>query len=188
MTAMECTDALALIPRFLDGELGEDESGALCRHLRDCTPCRLKVQEGRTLSAWFVPGPAVAVPAGFPARVARRAFGGGALVESGVGQALPPNAGWPPTPRTGGVAGAEDGETSLRNFVLSAVALAALVLLALSIALRRLDLPDGAGLHADDASREGAIEALQQLNAHESTPAAEEPGEAPAKEKDEQGE
>ena len=47
------------------------------------------------------------------------------------------------------------------------VAVAALVLLVLSIALRRLELPGGEGLEAKDTSREQAVEALEGLNDRE---------------------
>ena len=157
MSAMECTDAQVLLTRYLDDELTEERAAPLRAHLLACHECRAMVQEGRSLSSWFVAPKPVQVPEGFAARVAHRSLMGnrGALV------ALPPSAATETAPAQPGRAGEQE---SLRGFVLSAIALAALVLLALSIAMRRLELPGGEGLEAKDTSREQAVEALRALN------------------------
>jgi len=154
---MKCTDVRAQIAHYLDDELAEAQAAPLRAHLLECPGCRAELQEAKSLSAWFVAPEPVPIPSGFAARVAHRAQRGdrGALI------ALP-------TPAAGPAALEASAERDpLRGFVLSAVAVAALVLLALSIALRRLELPDGRGLQAEDASRETAIEALHELNAGE---------------------
>lgn len=154
MSAMECTDARALLTRYLDDELTEDCAAPLRTHLLACPGCRALVQEGRSMATWFVAPEPSQIPEGFAARVAHRAVTGnpGALV------ALPPVG-------SGSESAMEPGqEENLRGFVLSAIALAALVLLSLSIAMRRLELPGGEGLEAKDTSREQAVEALRVLN------------------------
>lgn len=154
---MKCTQARAQIARYLDGELNEAQAAPLRAHLLECPSCRAELQDAKSLSAWFVAPEATPVPTGFAARVAHRAQRGdrGALI------AMPAPASGPAALET-----AEERDP-LRGFVLSAVAVAAVVLLALSIALRRLELPEGRGLQAEDASRETAIEALHELNAEE---------------------
>lgn len=154
MSAMECADAQVLLTSYLDDELNEERAAPLRAHLLACPECRALVQEGRSLASWFVAPEPVQIPEGFAARVAHRAVMGnrGALV------ALPPSTSTEP------VSGEAGEAESLRGFVLSAIALAALVLLALSIAMRRLELPGGEGLQAKDTSREQAVEALRALN------------------------
>ncbi len=157
MSAMECKQAQALMTRYLDEELAEEQAGPLRAHLLACPGCRALVQEGRSLAAWFLSPEQVPVPEGFAARVTHRA----AMGSRGAPVALPP------APSIGAVAAARSqahDQESLQGFLLSAIALAALVLLALSIAMRRLDLPGGEGLEAKDTSREQAVEALQALN------------------------
>ncbi len=152
---MDCSDALARIPRYLDDELLEAEAAPLRAHLMDCVDCRGQVQEARSVSAWLVKPEPVEVPAGFAALVARRAIAGdpGALTPVADVAAGP-------APLTSAPA---EGDR-MRSFVVSAVAVAALVLLALSIALRRMDMPENRGLSADDASTDQALEALRKMN------------------------
>ena len=72
-----CDDARALVPSYLDGELSEAQASPLRAHLLDCPACRGVAKEGKALRRWFEFEPApVSVPAGFAARVARRAFAG----------------------------------------------------------------------------------------------------------------
>jgi anti-sigma factor RsiW len=157
MSAMECTEVRALVARYLDDELEEVQAAPMRAHLLACLACRAVLQEGKSLEAWFVPPEPVAIPEGFAARVAHRAETGdrGALVSIPM-----PLAGPAPLEK-------EEQRESIRPFVLSAIAIAALVLLVLSIALRRLELPGGEGLEAKDTSREQAVEALEGLNDRE---------------------
>ncbi len=150
---MKCDVALPLVPRYLDGELTEEDAGPLRGHLLACPSCRTAVQEDTALRAWFVATPEVAVPADFAAHVTRRAFAG----DRG---AVPTAA----RPRTESADRGREDTGRLLQFTVQAVAIAAAVLIVLSIAIRRLELPSGADLKADDASKEQAIEALEALN------------------------
>jgi anti-sigma factor RsiW len=161
---MECNQARPLIPSYLDGELSEARAAPLRRHLLDCQPCRAGAQGEKNLKRWFAAGVPVEVPKGFAARVARRAFAGDtgeAVVEivPAVGAAL----GARPLPVR--------GEDRLLRFVLQATAAAALVVIALSVALRSLSLPSGTSLQAADSRNEisvdRALERLDQLNRQE---------------------
>lgn len=167
---MDCTEARGLIPRYLDDELRGERAAHLREHLIDCPGCRTVVQEGKALSAWFVAPQEVPVPEGFAARVARRAVAGDA--GSGVGTSTAPR-GWPLEPvvpeRRAGTGGPS---AHLTSFLVSAAAVAATLLLGLSIALQRLERPAGNELEAQYESRERSIEALRALN--EDAPADEE--------------
>ena len=151
---MDCSDALARIPRFLDDELPEAEAAPLRAHLMDCPDCRGQAQDARSVSAWFVKPAQVEVPDGFSARVSRRAVAG----DRGV---------WTPVPAAAPVLSESAEDDPMRSFVVSAVAIAALVLLALSIALRRWDMPDSQGLSADDVGTDQVLEALREMNERE---------------------
>lgn len=163
---MNCNDALERLTRYLDEELAEVEAAPVREHLLDCQDCRATLQEGKSLQAWFVPTEAVTVPDGFASRVAQRAASGdrGTPVLVPRPQVSTPNV----AAMAGGAAVSAEPETDRTNqFVFNAIAIAALVLLAFSIGLRRLELPGGEGMKADDASKENAIEALQELNEDE---------------------
>src|ERR1700752_2002103 len=73
-----CDETRKLVPRYLDGELSEAQASPLRTHLLDCPACREVAKEGRSFHRWFeaVEPVPVAIPAGFAARVARRAFAG----------------------------------------------------------------------------------------------------------------
>ena len=73
---MNCETARPLIPLYLDGELTEPRASALRPHLLECPDCRGVAQAGKALKTWFVPTEPEAIPEGFAARVARRAFAG----------------------------------------------------------------------------------------------------------------
>ena len=73
---MECDRLKALVPVYVDGELSEELAAPMRRHLMECGACRAAVAEAKAMASWFVPGPEVAVPAGFAARVTQRAFKG----------------------------------------------------------------------------------------------------------------
>ena len=180
---MECQQSHRLIPSYLDGELSEAQAAPLRRHLLDCQPCRAGAQGEKNLKRWFSASLPVSVPKGFAARVARRAFAGdtGEPPTEIVPAAAPALAGW-----TGGWAaldrnGARESrglsEDRILRFVLQATAAAALVVIALSIALRSLSLPAGTRLQAADGQTEigveQALERLDRLNRQEG-------GEAPA--------
>jgi len=118
-----CDDARALVPSYLDGELSEAQASPLRAHLLDCPACREEAKQGKTLKRWFEFEPApVSVPAGFAARVARRAFAGdpGLLVPE------------PPAVRQ---------RRPLLPFLLLATAVAAALLFVLAVAIQRENLP-----------------------------------------------
>lgn len=143
-----CSDARPLVPAYLDGELSADRASPLRQHLMDCADCRTATQSHKAQSRWFAPTPEVSVPAGFAARVARRAFQGD------TGEAPLPNTTLAP----------------VLPFVLRMTAAAAALLLVLSVVLRGVDVPTGGELRADDAatmSLDEALERLESLNAEE---------------------
>ena len=149
---MNCDRALPLIPLYLDGELSAVQASELRPHLLECPACRFAVQGERALKAWFVPTEAVPVPAGFAARIARRALAGdtGERHDDDAAATVAP----------------------ILNFALRAVAVAAVALLVFAIAIRRLELP-GQDIKADDKSLEETLEDLRRLNDQELAPAAE---------------
>ena len=150
-----------LIPSYLDGELSEAQAAPLRRHLLDCQPCRAGAQSEKNMKRWFSATATVAVPKGFAARVARRAFAG--------------DTGEPRLERTvaivPAVAGALPGvqldtsEDRALRFVLQVTAAAALIVIALSLGLRGLSLPSGTSLSATDGRAEiGVQKALERLD------------------------
>lgn len=153
---MECRDVRPLIPVYLDGELTEAQAAPLRKHLMDCPACRSAVQDERSLKAWFLAPRPVEVPAGFAARIARRALAGdtGEHFEA---------------PATGGGA-----EGRLLTFVLQITTVAAGLLIALAIGTRALRLPEDGSLQADDFDLGRALEQLDELNDAER--AARQPG------------
>ena len=129
---ISCDNARSLVPSYLDGELSEAQASPLRNHLFDCPACREVAKEGRVLERWFEPAAAqpVSVPAGFAARVARRALAG----DPGVLMPEEPAALRP--------------RRSLLPFLLTACAVAAAVLLVLALAIQRESLPKSNGLDA----------------------------------------
>jgi anti-sigma factor RsiW len=120
---ISCDDARSLVPSYLDAELSEVQASPLRAHLMDCPACREVAKEGKSLQRWFEFEPApVAVPAGFAARVARRALAGdpGLLVPE------------PPAVRP---------RRTLLPFLLVATAVAAALLFVLAVAIQRESLP-----------------------------------------------
>lgn len=154
MTKMDCRAAQDLVPGYLDGELSDAQAAPLRQHLLDCPACRGAVQETRNLKAWFVDDGEVPVPAGFAARVTRRALAGdtGAPEES-LADVLVPR----PAPAGG-------DPRRLLDFVVHLTAAAAILLLVLSLGLHRLGRPAGSELQAQDGSLGEALEELDQLN------------------------
>ena len=118
-----CDSARPLVPSYLDGELSEVQASPLRTHLLDCPACREVAKEGRSLKRWFELEPEpVSVPAGFAARVARRAFAGDPRL-------LVPE---PPAVRP---------RRPLLPFLLVATAVAAAILFVLAVAIQRENLP-----------------------------------------------
>lgn len=141
---MICKDCLRLIPGFLDGELSEAQSAPLRQHLMDCPECRNAASGEKAFKRWFASeAQPMEVPAGFAARVARRAFAG--------------DTGEAPVAASGA-----DRETPILRFVLRATAAAAVLLLVLSAWVRSVQLPDG-NLHAESVPSRDAI--IRQLEA-----------------------
>src|SRR5688572_13151145 len=167
-----CQDALPLVSSYLDGELTEVRAGMLRKHLLDCSACRNSAQEVKVLSRWFVAPERleIAPPAGFAARVARRAFAGDAGSHSGLETGQPELELAKP---------AESGR--LLQFVLTLTAVAAAVMLVSAIALRDQRLPSAGRLDAatPPVQLQPVLQRLEELNRLEShdsapvTPAAE---------------
>jgi anti-sigma factor RsiW len=143
----DCGRLRPRIPAYLDGELGEDEARTLRRHLLDCQSCRTATQGQRALSRWFEAEPAPAVPPGFAARVARRAFAG----DPGQTGEVPAA----PAPERSGL---------LLQFVLRVTAAAAVLLIVLAGLLRNSDLPTGDDLRAEDETPATLEELLRELD------------------------
>lgn len=155
---MKCETARPLIPLYIDGELTEPRASGLRPHLLQCPECRGVAQGAKSLKTWFVPTQPVSVPDGFAARVARRAFAGdrGLAVESERGQV--------PAVQVSAVRATERQETPILQFVLQAVAVAAVLLITLSIAIRRQELPDSEGIRALVGDGPRSRIALDELN------------------------
>jgi predicted anti-sigma-YlaC factor YlaD len=155
---MECQNARSMIPSYCDGELTQAQAGPLRQHLLGCQPCRGSAQDLKNLKRWFAPAGAAVVPAGFAARVARRALQGdtGELVPGGV------------APR------ADEERGRLLRFVLACTAAAAVVLLLLAIGVRQVNLPRTDRLQAagPPPQLERALEELDRLNRAEKAPQA----------------
>jgi len=146
---LSCDDSRSLVPGYLDGELTEEQAAPLRAHLFDCPGCREVAKQGKALARWFAPGALdVAVPEGFAARVARRAFAG----DSGWSESVEPRSLVRPARARG----------SLLPFLLAASAVAAGLLFALAIALQRRTLPAVNGLDASPTPPWANTEFLQE--------------------------
>ena len=155
MDAILCSDARPLIPAWADGELSEAQAAPLRSHLLGCRECRGSMQDLRALQRWFEAGEvdgASLVPPGFAARVARRAFAGD-RGERGPIAAPALVIGEP---------GLERRRTL--SFVLWSTAAAAMLVVALSVALRLRDLPAGERLRAEDRTPQTTEEILRALD------------------------
>ena len=155
---MQCENACALVPSYLDGELSEEQAGPLRRHLLDCLACREVAQGEQAMKRWFVAEEPMTVPSGFAARVARRAFAGdtGVLPEVEV------------TP----VPAANEGK--LLTFVMRMTVVAAAILFVFAVAIRQERLPEGSGLSADETTWQNVREELDELNAEDEAESVEE--------------
>ena len=159
---IDCTNARPLIPSYLDGELSEAQAGPLRKHLLDCQPCRGAAQGEKNLKRWFVEEAPIAIPKDFSARVARRAFAGD-TGERSHERIL-----------AGGPRALVRDDEHLR-FLLWATAVAAGMLVALSIALGQLRLPASGRLMADptpETKLERVLDDLDRLNREEGRTAA----------------
>lgn len=150
---MNCEHARPLVPLYVDGELTSVQSAELRPHLLSCPACRGLAQGEQSLHAWFVPTAEIPVPAGFAAHVARRAVAG----DTGSTRPFAP---------------AEKSEHEhsepIFQFVLHALAVAAIALVVVSIAMRRLDQPAAEELKAHESQALGAsLFALDQINREE---------------------
>lgn len=165
---IQCDRAEEFIPRYVDGELNDDEASPLRQHLIDCQSCRLRAQEAEALSSWFVDpesivGPAEA-PEGFAARVATLAFAGAAQVE--------PHGGPRPLSEAHAEEDAHLREKNLQTFVLNLTGAAAILVILLAFGLQRRGQPDLGTINADATmSLSDSLEDLDELNqASESAP------------------
>ncbi|MAE29002.1 MAG: hypothetical protein CMJ87_08515 [Planctomycetes bacterium] len=165
-----CDDAKRLVPSYLDGELSEAQAGPLRRHLLACSTCRAEVQDLASLKKWFVTNDCgeqgLEIPAGFAARVTRRAFAGERGTPEQTERLVP-------LPSASEVA-ADAGE-SLLKFVLQVTSIAAALLIAISLAMRATTLPAGEDLLAEE-SLEEALDRLDELNQGLETPRAQDSG------------
>ena len=157
---LACDDALPLVPAYVDGELSEAQAGLLRKHLLECPACRGAVQDGRALQRWFAAEresvrtiAGSAVPPGFAARVARRAFAGD-KGEHGLASAIDADG----HARESAPEREEDDREAALRFVLQLTSIAAAALIALSIGMRLQELPSG-HLRADDR----ALVSLEEL-------------------------
>ena len=133
-----CENAAALVPSYLDGELSEAQAAPLRTHLLQCPACREVAKDLKSLKRWFVEEAPPAVPPGFAARVARRAFAGDPGLEGA--EALAPAAAGP---------GPADGR--ILAFTLRLTAAAAALLLGLAAAVQLHARPtSGDELEAED--------------------------------------
>lgn len=144
-----CDRARPLLPAYLDGELGGESAHDLRQHLMDCQACRTAAQGERSLKRWFQAAAPVAVPAGFAARVARRAFAGD------EGSPLGSQADAEPAIEHAG---------RLHAFFLQATVAAAVLLIVLVGFLRSVQLPAGGGLRAEDQAPPALEELLRELD------------------------
>lgn len=160
---LTCSDARPLVGAYLDGELSEARSSLLRKHLLDCHACRTGAQDGKNLRRWFAATRdheaqlSGAVPSGFAARVARRAFAGD------VGQGREGEFTSNPRKREAGMLG----------FVLTATAIAAGLALMLALAARLRGREVGSSMSADDRAPvpvKQIVEELDRLNSGSSDP------------------
>lgn len=146
---MSCDAAGPLVGSYLDGELSEAQASPLRAHLLDCPVCREKAKEGRVLARWFTilreedEADPPTVPAGFAARVARRAFAGD------PGLVVPAGGPVPPLEMDVDEVPAVAPRRTLAPFLMAVTAAAAVILFLLALALQKENLPSGNQLRAD---------------------------------------
>ena len=155
---LPCENASVLVPSYLDGELSEEQASPLRRHLLDCPACREVAKGEQALKRWFVEPEPVAVPSGFAARVARRAFAG----DTGV---------LPEEPAASELESTPEPIVSIVPFVQRLTAVAAAILLIFALAIRGERLPEDSGLQATDVEILDELERLNELEAAEAAAA-----------------
>jgi len=167
---MNCDRSKALVSVYVDGELSEELAGPLRRHLMECAPCRASVSEAKALASWFVPTAALEVPEGFAARVARLAASGAgtlatsAMAEGGAGGhdwLLPARA--IHDPRLGARSDSSRLDRTAR-FAMSLAAVAAALLIGLTLLLSVGDGQGFDGAIQAQPSVENALDMLEELN------------------------
>lgn len=133
---ISCNDVQPMLSGYLDGELSEAQSAPMRAHLLDCCACREQLQGGKVLSRWFQEGSGqpLAVPSGFSARIARRAFAG----DPGLSTENQPRG--------------EARRHSLLPFLLKLTAAAAVLLFILALQIKRQNLPHTEDLEAGSYS------------------------------------
>jgi hypothetical protein len=160
-TEPNCREAQPMVGAYLDGELEEARAAGLRKHLLGCVACRGGLQDGKTLRRWFAPlreagdergGEfAAAVPAGFAARVARRAFAGDVGERPTFGE-----------PRTlGEQRPPAAGEGRLLRFVVRLTAVAAAAAIVVAVTYRAQSRPSGDQLSADDRGAHLSVQEIQ---------------------------
>ena len=160
--ALLCANARTLVASYLDGELSEVQAAPLRSHLFACRDCREVAKDEKSLKRWFQAALAEAsplgAPAGFSARVARRAFAG----DRGSDE---------PAIRPRLLAGSRRSE--LMPLLLALSAAAAVLLLAAALALEARSRPSGTGLQADTYQPPWVRERLraEAQSMHEDRPA-----------------
>lgn len=163
--SMKCRDARALVPGYVDDELSEAQAAPLRRHLLDCHSCRALVQESKSLHAWFPALPELEVPTAFAERVTALAFG--QAQSSASLQPVARASRRPDALRGGAVLRIDRGaefQSRTREFVLQMIAVAAVLLVAFSVALRGIQGPADGELQAQDGSLPEALNELDELN------------------------
>lgn len=162
-----CKEAVPMIGAYLDGELSPARAALLRPHLLECPACRNAAADGRSLQRWFAPlresaesgELAVAVPSGFSARVARRAFAGDRGVRGEWAERTAP--------------AREEGR--ILPFVLRLTAVAAAAALLLSLGVQLASRPQSNNLAADDRAALPLLQIqteLDRLNGVVPSPAA----------------
>ena len=159
-----CSKTQNLAPGYLDGELSEEQAGPLRKHLLECPACRELVKNETMLKRWFVEQPSPAVPAGFAARLARRALAGDPGLLS-------------PERRARGPELEQARVRGITTFVQGIAAAAAIVLIGFSAAIRSEELPATNELEAEEGlgelfrqlDRENRLESLERRHPRESS-------------------
>lgn len=149
---MNCKDCLPLIPSYVDEELSEPQAAPLRQHLMDCRMCRRALSAEKSFKRWFEIEPEldVAVPAGFAERVARRAFAGDLGSEDSFESSREVAASSEPIP---------EQETPIFQFVLRSTAIAAGLLLVVSVLIFSTRVPDGTNVHG-----KSGLDSLEELD------------------------
>jgi anti-sigma factor RsiW len=185
--AGQCANARTLVASYLDGELSEIQAAPLRVHLFACRDCREVAKDEKALKRWFQAALAEAgspqAPAGFSARVARRAFAGerGSDEPAVVSGASGSNGSSTSPSSVGG-----PRRRDLMPLLLALSAAAAVLLLAAALALEARSLPSGTGLRADTYQPPWVREHLraEALSLHQDRPAeSESPAETAAQER-----